>query len=105
MGLLNEAISELQAALHGGAELLATVEVLGECFFLKGEHELVARMLRRAIELRGGSDRELAGIRHWLARSEEMLGPRGSAGEPRGGRLRGAAPRVGGRFDKHGAPA
>jgi len=73
MGLLDEAIAEFQVALRGGAPPVATLEMLGECFFEKGQHRLAARVLDRALRL-GASDAELLGVMYLLGRCEEALG-------------------------------
>jgi tetratricopeptide (TPR) repeat protein len=74
MGLLDDAIAQLQRALRGGAHLLATLEVLGECFIGRGEPERAALVLQRAAELRGAGGQELVGVLYWLGRSYEELG-------------------------------
>lgn len=73
MGLADEAIGHLAAALERGHEPISTLEVVGEILVGKGEYALVQRLLGRL-----GSDRsgvpELIGIHYWLGRSEEELG-------------------------------
>lgn len=73
MGLLDEAIAEFQVALRGGAPPVATLEMLGECFFEKGQYRLAARVLDRALRL-GASEAELLGVTYLLGRCEEALG-------------------------------
>lgn len=73
MGLLDDAVAQLQIALRGGANPLATLEVLGECFLEKGEHSLAMRVLGRAADLRGASDLDLVGVHYLLGRCGELL--------------------------------
>ncbi|CAN5532937.1 hypothetical protein BH24GEM3_BH24GEM3_17850 [soil metagenome] len=74
VGLLDEAIAELQAALREGARPVATLEALGECFFAKQQFSLAARVLERAPRVPGVEEEELIGVYYWLARCEEELG-------------------------------
>jgi tetratricopeptide (TPR) repeat protein len=74
MGLIDEAIAEFQVALRGGANALATLEMLGQCFVEKGQYAVAARVLDRALRLPGASDSELVGVLYQLGRSEEALG-------------------------------
>jgi len=76
MGLLDEAIAQFQVALRGGANPLATLEVLGECFIEKSQYTLASRVLERALELPGASDAALIGVFYLYARAEEALGSR-----------------------------
>lgn len=73
MGLLDDAIVHLQSALRGGASPLATLEVLGQCFVLKGQLSLAARVFERATRLEGVGDSDLVGVRYGLARCQEDL--------------------------------
>ncbi|HEX8905785.1 MAG TPA: tetratricopeptide repeat protein, partial [Longimicrobiaceae bacterium] len=66
MGLLDEAIAEFQVALRGGANPLATLEILGQCFVEKGQYPVAARVLDRALRLPGVSDAELVGVLYQL---------------------------------------
>lgn len=79
MGLLDDAIQQLQVALRGGANPVATLEVLGECFVQKGEHSLAARVFRRATEIPAAEEDSLVGVRYWLGRCEEELGDAAAA--------------------------
>lgn len=81
MGLLDEAISQFQVALRGGANPLATLEVLGQCFAEKGQFAVAGRVLERALRLPGVSDAELVGVFYQLARCEERTGGAGRARE------------------------
>jgi tetratricopeptide (TPR) repeat protein len=73
MGLIDEAISQFQVALRGGANPLATLEVLGECFVDRGQHALAARVLERALHV-GENEAELMGVYYLLARCKDTLG-------------------------------
>jgi tetratricopeptide (TPR) repeat protein len=74
MGLVDEAIAEFQVALRGGANPLATLEILGQCFVEKGQYAVAARVLDRALRLPGATDADLVGVLYQLGRSEEALG-------------------------------
>jgi len=74
MGLVDEAISEFQVALRGGANPLATLELLGQCFVEKGQYAVAARVLDRALRIPNASDADLVGVLYQLGRSEEALG-------------------------------
>jgi len=71
MGLLDEAIAEFQKALRSPETRLASAEMLGLCFIEKGQHEVAATVLRRAVEGDPSSDEEKVGVLYWLARCEE----------------------------------
>lgn len=74
MGLLDDAIIHLQSGLRGGADPLATLEVLGECFVLRGQTSLAARVFDRATRLEGVGEAELVGVLYGLARCQEEMG-------------------------------
>jgi tetratricopeptide (TPR) repeat protein len=74
MGLIDEAIAEFQVALRGGANPLATLEVLGQCFVEKGQYPVATRVLERALRLPDVADAELVGVLYLLGRSHEELG-------------------------------
>lgn len=74
MGLLDDAIGQLQVALRGGSNPVATLEVLGECFIEKGEHSLAARVLDRATRIDAVTDSDLIGVLYWLGRTSQVLG-------------------------------
>ncbi|HEX5724486.1 MAG TPA: tetratricopeptide repeat protein, partial [Longimicrobiaceae bacterium] len=74
MGLVDEAIAEFQVALRGGANPLATLELLGQCFVEKGQYAVASRVLDRALRLPNASDADLVGVLYQLGRSEEALG-------------------------------
>ena len=81
MGLLDEAIAELQKALHAPEGKLRTSEALGVCFFEKGAYVVTESILRRGLDLPASSDRERLGILYWLARALEEQGKKGEARE------------------------
>lgn len=74
MGLVDEAIAEFQVALRGGANPLATLELLGQCFVEKAQYAVAERVLERALRLPGVSEVDLVGVLYHLARAEEALG-------------------------------
>lgn len=73
MGLLNDAIAQLQLALRAGANPVATLEVIGECFLEKNEPSLAKRVLERATQIGGALETDLVGVLYWMARCEEVL--------------------------------
>lgn len=81
MGLWDDAIAQLQRALRGGAELLPTLEVLGECYAEKGDHALAVRVLERAAQLSQVERTALIGVHYLLGRSQQALGASASARE------------------------
>jgi tetratricopeptide (TPR) repeat protein len=74
MGLIDEAISEFQVALRGGARPLATLELLGQCFVEKTQYPVAGRVLDRALKLPGVADGDLVGVLYLLGRVEEGTG-------------------------------
>jgi tetratricopeptide (TPR) repeat protein len=74
MGLLDEAINELQVALHAGDMRLKVFEELGLCFLLKQEYSIAEKVLRRALEIRPDDELELLGVYYHLGRTYEGLG-------------------------------
>lgn len=71
MGLIDEAIGEFQKALRGAEHRLRTSEALGACFFEKGQYNVAATVMRRAVETDQGGDEEKIGLLYWLGRCEE----------------------------------
>ncbi|HEX6372118.1 MAG TPA: tetratricopeptide repeat protein [Longimicrobium sp.] len=71
MGLVDEAIAEFQVALRGGANPLATLELLGQCFVDKGQYAVAGRVLDRALKLPGVADGDVIGVLYLLGRVEE----------------------------------
>ena len=76
MGLLDEAIAELQKALRAPEGKLRTSEALGVCFVEKGAHVVAESILRRALDLPASGDQERLGILYWLGRALEEQGKR-----------------------------
>jgi len=74
MGLVDEAIAEFQVALRGGANPLATLELLGQCFVEKGQYAVAERVLERALTLPNVTEVDMVGVLYHLARAEEALG-------------------------------
>src|SRR5207244_5052410 len=62
MGLLDEAIAELQKALRAPEGQLRTSEMLGICFFEKGAYRFGESMLRRGLDVPASGDQERLGI-------------------------------------------
>ncbi len=81
MGLLDEAIAELQKALRAPEGKLKSSEALGVCFMEKGAYVVAESILRRALELPASGDQERLGIIYWLARALEQLGKKVEARE------------------------
>lgn len=73
MGLVDEAIAEFQVALRGGANPLATLELLGQCFVEKAQYAVAGRVLDRALKLPGVADGDLVGVLYLLGRVEEGM--------------------------------
>ena len=71
MGLLDEAIAEFQKALRGEDLRLQSSEALGNCFFEKGQFQVAATVLRRAVDANGGSDQDKVGLLYLLGRCDE----------------------------------
>lgn len=71
MGLVDEAIAEFQVALRGGANPLATLELLGQCFVDKGQYAVAGRVLDRALKLPNVADGDVIGVLYLLGRVEE----------------------------------
>ena len=71
MGLLDEAISEFQKALRRDDTRLRSSEALGQCFFEKGQFQVAATVMRRAVEVDPSTDQEKIGLLYWLGRCEE----------------------------------
>ena len=76
MGLLDEAIAELQKALRASEGKLRSSEALGVCFVEKGAYVVAESILRRALELPASGDQERLGIIYWLGRALEEQGKR-----------------------------
>src|SRR5881396_2945088 len=76
MGLLDEAIAELQKALRAPDGKLRSSEALGVCFIDKGAYVVAESILRRALDLPASGDQERLGVLYWLARALEEQGKR-----------------------------
>src|SRR6266705_110724 len=81
MGLLDEAIAELQKALRAPEGKLRSSEALGVCFVEKGAYVVAESILRRALELPASGDQERLGILYWLGRALEAQGKKTEARE------------------------
>ncbi|HEV8510085.1 MAG TPA: tetratricopeptide repeat protein [Gemmatimonadales bacterium] len=79
MGLLDEAIAELQKALHAPEGKLRTSEMLGICFFEKGAFGVAESILRRGLDLPASGDQERLGVLYWLGRALEQQGKKADA--------------------------
>jgi tetratricopeptide (TPR) repeat protein len=79
MGLLDEAIAELQKALRAPEGKLRTSEMLGICFFEKGAFGVAESILRRGLDLPASGDQERLGVLYWLARALEQQGKKADA--------------------------
>ncbi len=79
MGLLDEAIAELQKALRAPDGKLRTSEMLGVCFFEKAAYGVAESILRRGLELPASGDQERLGILYWLGRALEEQGKKPDA--------------------------
>ena len=79
MGLLDEAIAELQKALRAPEGKLRTSEMLGICFFDKGAYGVAESILRRGLDLPASGDQERLGILYWLGRALEQQGKKSDA--------------------------
>lgn len=74
MGLVDEAIGQFQVALRGGANPLATLELLGQCFVDKSQYAVAGRVLDRALRLPGVAEGDMVGVLYLLARVDEASG-------------------------------
>jgi tetratricopeptide (TPR) repeat protein len=81
MGLLDEAIAELQKALRAPEGKLRTSEMLGICFFEKGAYGVAESILRRGLDLPASGDQERLGVLYWLGRALEQQGKKADARE------------------------
>jgi tetratricopeptide (TPR) repeat protein len=79
MGLLDEAIAELQKALRAPDGKLRTSEMLGVCFFEKAAYGVAESILRRGLELPASGDQERLGVLYWLGRALEEQGKKSDA--------------------------
>ena len=81
MGLLDEAIAELQKALRAPEGKLKGSEAIGVCFVEKGAYVVAESILRRGLEIPASGDQERLGILYWLGRALEAQGKKPEARE------------------------
>jgi len=74
MGLVDEAIAEFQKALRGPDNHVKIYEAIGHCFIEKGQHQMAATILGRALGEKGHGDDELVGVLYLIGRAHEALG-------------------------------
>ena len=74
MGLVDEAISEFQKALRGPDNRVRTYEAIGQCFIEKGQFQIAATILARALSEKHMDDDQLVGVLYLLGRAYEALG-------------------------------
>jgi len=74
MGLLDEAIAELQVALRAGDMRIKVYEELGHCFLLKKDFSIAEKVLRQALKSSYDDELELLGVYYHLGRACEELG-------------------------------
>jgi tetratricopeptide (TPR) repeat protein len=79
MGLLDEAISQFQRALHGVHHRVRTYEALGQCFLEKKQLPVAATILQRALNEPGARDEQLVGVLYLLGYVNESLGKHADA--------------------------
>ncbi len=71
MGLLDEGIAEFQKALRSDDTRLQAAEALGLCFYEKGQLQVAATVMRRAVDTDPGGDDAKIGLLYWLGRCDE----------------------------------
>lgn len=74
MGLVDEAIAEFQKALRGPENRVRTYEAIGQCFIEKGQDQMAATILARALGEKQLTDDQLIGVLYLLGRANEALG-------------------------------
>ena len=74
MGLIDEAIAEFQKALRGPENRVRTYEAIGQCFIEKGQFQIAATILARALSETKADDDQLVGVLYLLGRACEALG-------------------------------
>jgi len=74
MGLVDEAIAEFQKALRGPENRVRTYEAIGQCFIEKGQNQMAATILARALGEKELGDDQLIGVLYLLGRAAEGLG-------------------------------
>jgi tetratricopeptide (TPR) repeat protein len=71
MGLLDEGIAEFQKALRSDDTRLQAAEALGLCFYEKGQLQVAATVMRRAVDTDPSGDDAKIGLLYWLGRCDE----------------------------------
>ena len=71
MGLVDEGIAEFQKALRSPDTRLRASEALGACFYEKGQLQVAATVMRRAVEADPSGDEDKIGLLYWLGRCDE----------------------------------
>ena len=71
MGLLEEAIGEFQKALRSDDTRLQAAEALGLCFYERGQLQVAATVMRRAVDTDPAGDDVKIGLLYWLGRCDE----------------------------------
>lgn len=79
MGLMDEAITEFQAALRADPKSLAAMEMLGQCFLEKGEPQAAVRTLQRALAVPNDVEDDFLGIYYYLGKCHEATGDKTQA--------------------------
>lgn len=74
MGLLDEAVGQFQDAIRAHPSHLAAYEMVGQCFLEKGEPDVAARTLQRALDVPHQVEDELLGIYYYLGKAHEQAG-------------------------------
>ncbi|MGH7713342.1 MAG: tetratricopeptide repeat protein, partial [Gemmatimonadaceae bacterium] len=73
MGLIDDAIAQFQKALRSDNHRSRAYEALGQCFVEKGQHNVAATLLARAVETTRVDDRVLVGSLYLLGYALEQL--------------------------------
>jgi tetratricopeptide (TPR) repeat protein len=73
MGLVDDAIAQFQKALRSDNHRSRAYEALGQCFVEKGQHQVAATLLARAVDTTRVDDRVLVGSLYLLGYALEHL--------------------------------
>ena len=73
MGLIDDAIAQFQKALRSDTHRSRAYEALGQCFVEKGQNQVAATLLARAVETTRVDDRVLVGSLYLLGYALEQL--------------------------------
>jgi tetratricopeptide (TPR) repeat protein len=73
MGLVDDAIAQFQKALRSDTHRSRAYEALGQCFVEKGQFQVAATLLARAVETTKVDDRVLVGSLYLLGYALEQL--------------------------------